>query len=128
MGKKKSDETKKYAKLSALFFWLSIICLVLPILVYVIIAFVNGGTQEKVTLGITVTIALILVAINTIFKYHIRSCIWIVMLGIYYCIDNILPLLLLVAIATILDEFVFSPLHKSFKNKKIINKEIDKRI
>lgn len=124
----KSDITKKYQILSTLFFWLSIICLVLPIVIYTIMAFINGEEHEKVTLGVTVVIACFLVGINTIFKYHIRSCIWILILGIYFCLDNIMPLLLTVAIATILDEFIFSPLHKKFKNKKNINAEIDKRV
>lgn len=122
-----SDITKKYTKLSHLFATLSIVLTIFPIFVYVILAFAKGQVQQKMTLGITVTISLLLVAINMVFKYHLRSTLWILTLGIYFCIDNIMPLLLMVAIGTIVDEFILTPLHKSYKSKANINKEIDKR-
>lgn len=90
--------------------------------------FYNGSVHQKITLGIVLIIAVLLVVVNVVLKYHIRSVLWILILGIYFCLDNIMPLLLIVAIGTILDEFVLSPLHKSFKNKAKINNEIDKRI
>lgn len=124
----KSDITKHYLALSRLFLALSIIVTVVPLLVYVIMGFVNGEVHEKITLGISFTVAVLLLAVNIIFKYHIRSVLWILVLGIYLCLDNILPLLLVVAIGTILDEFVLTPLHKSYKSKAKINVEIDKRL
>lgn len=123
----KSDITKKYQRLSILFQCLSILVLVGPLAYYTILGFVNGEVTEKFTLGVTFVIAAILFIVNILFKYHIRSIIWILVLGIYFCISNILPLLLMVAIGTILDEFILTPLHKSYKNKCTINREIDKR-
>ena len=123
----KSDITKKYQRLAILFHALSILVLVAPLAYYTIYGFINGETTEKLTLGITFVIACILLVINVLFKYHIRSTIWILVLGIYFCIDSIMPLLLMVAIGTILDEFVLTPLYKSYHNKCTINKEIDKR-
>lgn len=128
MNKKKSDVTKKYARLYYLFFCLSLIATLLPILVYIILGFVNGEVHQKITLGITLLVAILLTIINIVFKYHMRSVLWILVLGIYFCLDNIMPLLLLVAIGTILDEFLLTPLQKNFKNKKTINYEIDKRL
>lgn len=124
----KSDITKKYSRLSALFFWLSMLVTVAPIGVYLGLAFYNGSVHQKITLGIVMIVAVLLVVVNLVLKYHIRSVLWILILGIYFCLDNIMPLLLIVAIGTILDEFVLTPLHKSFKNKAKINNEIDKRI
>ena len=123
----KSDITKKYQRLAILFHALSILVLVAPLAYYTIYGFINGETTEKLTLGITFVIACILLVINVLFKYHIRSTIWILVLGIYFCIDSIMPLLLMVAIGTILDEFVLTPMYKSYHNKCTINKEIDKR-
>lgn len=125
---KKSDITKKYSMLSRLFFWLSIIISFVPVLVYVVLGFVNGEIGQKITLGMTLFIAIILFAINMIFKFHVRSALWILVLGIYFCLDKILPLLLMVAVGTILDEFLLTPLHKSYKSKAKINLEIDKRL
>lgn len=123
-----SRETRKYKALSILFLALSILVLVAPLAYYSIQGFIQGETTEKFTLGITFVIACILFVINILFKFHIRSTIWIIVIGVYFCIDNILPLILVLAVGNILDEFVFTPLHKRFKNKAIINKEIDKRI
>lgn len=123
-----SKETRKYKALSTLFLALSILILVAPIAYYSIQGFIQGETTEKFTLGITFVIACILFAINIMFKFHIKSTIWIIVIGIYFCLDNILPMIFILAIGNVLDEFVFTPLHKHFKNKAIINKEIDKRI
>lgn len=124
----KSDVTKKYKRLYITFTVLSVLILVTPILVYTVIGFINGEIQQKLTLGLTVSAALLLTLVNVIFKYHIRSSIWIVTLGIYFCIENIMPLLLMVAIGTMLDEFILSPLSRTYKQKAGINAEIDKRI
>lgn len=123
-----SNITKKYTNLYWLFRSISFLILVLPLIIYGVKGFIEGDVTEKFTLGMTISISAILVALNILFKYHIRSTIWIIVLGIYFCIDNIMPLLLCIAIGTILDEFIFTPLYKSYKNKATINKEIDKRI
>ena len=123
-----SNITKKYTHLYRLFWCLSLIILIVPLLVYGIKGFIEGDVGEKFTLGITITIAAILVALNILFKYRIRSTIWIVVLGIYFAVDNILPLLLCVSIGTIVDEFILTPLAKHYKSKASINKEIDKRM
>ena len=123
----KSEITKKYQRLAILFQALSIIVLVAPLAYSTILGFINGEVTEKLTLGITFVIAVILFIINILFKYHIRSTLWILVLGVYFCMDNILPLLFMVAIGTILDEFVLTPLYRSYRNKYTINREIDKR-
>lgn len=123
-----SRETRKYKALSTLFLALSILIMVAPLAYYSIQGFIQGETTDKFTLGITFVIACILFTINIMFKFHIKSTIWILVLGIYFCLDNILPMIFMLAIGNILDEFVFTPLHKHFKSKAIINKEIDKRI
>ena len=119
--------TKKYKTKHRLLSLLSLILTLCPILVFTVLAFINGEIHQKLTLGCTLIIAIILVALNVIMKYHIRSTLWIVVLGIYTCMDNIMPLLLTIAICTIVDEFIVHPLSKKYKNLYIINKEIDKR-
>lgn len=122
------NERTKKAKNKYIFFKTLSICLTfLPLVVYIIIAFVNGAPMEKFTMGCMVTLALIFVALNVIMKYNIRSTIWVLILGIYLCLDNITPLLIIMAVSTILDEFIISKLAVKYKNQFIINKEIDKR-
>lgn len=124
---KLSNETKKYKRLSKLFGLLSLLCTVFPVAYFTVQAFIQGEVQEKVTLGCTLIVCLILVALNTIKKENLRSPVYIMILGIYVCLDNLLSLFLIMAITTMAEEFIFSPLHNSFKNKAVINKEIDRR-
>lgn len=120
--------TKNNKILSNVFCILSLSVTFIPVILYVVKGFITGDIGEKWTMGMLLTVALLLTIINTIFKFHIRCTIWILILGIYICLDNILPLIIILAIGTILDEMLFTPLYKSYKNKYKINKEIDKRI
>ncbi len=122
------NERTKKAKNRYIFFKVLSACLTfMPLLVYVIMAFINGEPMEKFTMGCMVTIALVFVMLNVIMKYNIRSTVWVLILGIYLCLDNITPLLIIMAVSTIIDEFVVSKLANKYKNQFVINKEIDKR-
>lgn len=127
-----SDTTKKYKRLSILFFVLSIIVTVAPLIAFTIVGFVNGEVHEKTALGISILVSLILVVLNFLMKMSLRSTIWILVLGIFYALrhymDTLMIMVLVIAIGTIIDEFVLSPLHKIYKDKAKINKEIDKRL
>jgi hypothetical protein len=95
---------------------------------YGIQAFIKGSKVEKFTLGAFCVVAIGMVSINLLMKIHLKSMVWMLLLGIYVCLDNITTLLIMVAICTILEELVFNPFYKHFKSKYIINKEIDKRL
>ena len=125
-----STMTNKYKKLSILTFLLSAMCSLCPILIYVLKAFVDKDVQSvnKYTLGIMCSVALIVTIINIVAKLHLRCIPWILLLGIYLCLKDITALLVIMAITTIIDEMILMPLHKSFKSKYTINKEIDKRL
>lgn len=119
--------TKKYKIKLNICRLLSFTLTVLPVIIYTIKGFMDGSIGEKVSLGICVILALMFMLINVMFKYHIRSTLWVLLIGIYVCIDNIIPLLIIMATTTIIDEFVLVPLINKYKNKYIINKEIDLR-
>lgn len=119
--------TKKYKKLHLTFKWLSITITLIPIFVYFVLGFINGEIRQKITLGLMLILAITFVLINIILKRRIRCVIWVLLIGIYCSVDNILPLLLILATTTILDEFVFEPLEKKYYSLYQINKEIDKR-
>ena len=125
-----STMTQKYKKLSILTFLLSIICSICPILIYIIKAFVDKDVQEvnKYTLGIMCSVALVVTLINIVAKLHLRCIPRILLLGIYLCLRDITTLLVIMAITTIIDELILMPLHKSFKSKYTINKDIHKRL
>lgn len=119
--------TEKYKRLYIALRIMSAILVIAPISIYTTLGFIQGTTGSKVVLGMCLTTALIFVIINVIAKHKIRSTIWIVMIGLYMACDNIIPLLIIVATLTVIDEFVLEPLYKKYREKYVINKEIDKR-
>lgn len=119
--------TSKYKKTYVLARILSAIMVIVPLFIYAIIGFVQGSIRSKLVLGMCLIVAAIFVIINIIAKHRIRSTIWLVLIGIYSACNNIVPLLIIIAVTTILDEFVFEPIYKKYKAKYEINKEIDAR-
>lgn len=119
--------TKKYGRLAGLFETLSWMIITVPMLVYVVIGFIEGPVVSKVALGLTASAALIMVAIAGLQKVRLRSPFWILTIGLSFCLTEIYPLLIMMGAGTILDELIFTPLSKYFKNLYTINKEIDKR-
>lgn len=122
-----TSPTKKYKRLARLFSLLSILVLLAPLAYYLVEAFIAGVVIEKLALGGLATMAIILTLFNIIMKSNLRSPIWLILLGIFFVLENILPLIIFIAAGTILDEFVFSPLARRYRNLYTINNEIDKR-
>ena len=119
--------TEKYKKKSRFYSFLSFFITVVPILIYVVIGFMEGTIGQKITLGMCLVAVVILVILNLLFKHIPRCGVWIILAGLAYACNSIVPLLLIMAITTALDELVLSPLAKKYKNLYTINKEIDKR-
>jgi hypothetical protein len=119
--------TKKYKKKYQAYTALSIIITLVPILIYVILGFQQGTIGQKVTLGVCLLTAIILVIMNLLFKHIPRCGLWIVLTGLAYACNSITVLLLIMALTTALDELILSPLANKYKQLYIINKEIDKR-
>ena len=122
-----TSPTKKYKRLARLFSLLSILVLLAPLAYYLVEAFIAGVVIEKLALGGLATMAIILTLFNTIMKANLRSPIWLILIGIFLVLENILPLIIFIAAGTILDEFVLSPLARRYRNLYTINNEIDKR-
>ena len=119
--------TEKYKKKARFYSFLSFFITVVPILIYVVIGFIEGTIGQKITLGMCLVAVIILVILNLLFKHIPRCGVWIILAGLAYACNSIVPLLLIMAITTALDELVLSPLAKKYKNLYTINKEIDKR-
>lgn len=119
--------TKKYKRLYLFSKIMSLLMTIIPMLIYIVIGFAQGSIRSKLVLGACVTIGLIFVIINIIAKHKIRSTIWILMIGLYSACKNIVPLLIIITITTVIDEFILEPLYKKYKAKYTINKEIDIR-
>ena len=123
-----SDYTKEYKKKFLIAKGLSIAITIGPLLYYLIMGFTLAEPAKKVILSFSAISAIMLTFVSVVFKLRIRSIIFILMLGIHACIDNITTLILIMAATTLIDEVLLTPLAKKYKNKYIINKEIDERI
>ena len=121
--------TRKYRRRAIICKTLSILLTVAPLITYVIMGLIDNTIHrgDKLFLGGMVICALILVTINTLFKYHLRSPLFLMLLGVYFALGNILPLIIILSIGVVLDEFILSPLATKYKTLTTINKEIDKR-
>ena len=129
MAKKNSSSiTKKYRKGYWILTVISWALVLGPLVFYVIFGFIRGGTVEKVSLGITTMAAIALTAFSIVFKKHIRSTFFIILLGIYLALREITVVLIILSVCTILDEFLIAPMQKIYREKLVINSQIDKRM
>lgn len=100
-----------------LFFILSFLATFGPFIFYGIKAMIEGEPAQKFTLSIFSLVAVIIAVAGVLLKVHLRSVIWILLLGVYFCLDNLIGVILVVAICTILDELVFNPLYHRYSKK-----------
>lgn len=127
---KRSDYTKK--SISKLWFLKTIdfLILVIPVLVYCILGLVEQGraVYEKVTLVSCVFVALVILLINLLMKMRLRSPIWIIVIGLYVALNNIIPLIICIAVGSVVDELFITPAINKMKIRVETNKEMDKRL
>lgn len=113
------------------FLWvLRIVLLLAPAIIYVILAMYNGEVMvaKKVLLCGLTAVALIITLLNIFMKNHYRSPIWLILIGLYVCIQHFLiPLIIIIAVVSVLDDFVLAPLCKYYKTMLISSKTYDKR-
>jgi hypothetical protein len=120
--------TRKFRFWTAVCLILSLLLNVAPLAAYTIMGFVEADlVVEKVGLAATIFIVLIMTAIAWINKTTMRSRVWILLLGMYFCLHNFITPLIIVAICQVIDEWFISPLHKYCRERYVINKELDRR-
>lgn len=107
------------------------VCLAAPLIIYVIVALSSGQAvvAQKVAVVSTTMIALMLTAFNVLSQKKLRCPIWIVLIGLYVAIkEYLMPLIIILAITSILDDLIFTPLISYYRTKLISNKAIDERL
>lgn len=123
-----TDITKKYRLIAAVLLIITILLNVGPLATYSVIAMCEADlVVEKVALTTTVFIVLIMTVYSMVSKTALRSRIWIILLGMYFCLDYILTPLIIIAVCQVVDEIIINPLYRHYHNKYTINREIDKR-
>ena len=126
--------SSKFTKKSRALLWtwrlIDWLCLFAPLIVYLIIGLVNDNvtTGGKVTLVAMLFIALILTVINVIAQKHLRCPIWVLLIGIYVAMEKyLMPLVIILAITSILDDLVFTPIIHYYYTQTVASKTMDKR-
>ena len=107
------------------------VCLSLPLLIYLVIALENDGIKvsQKVAVVGTLIVAIILTILNVIGQKRLRCPIWIILIGLFIAIrDQLLPLVIILAIVSVLDDLVFTPVISYYHTKTIASKTIDQRL
>lgn len=124
-----SNQTKKCRRAYWILTILSFILVMGPLLYYVGAAYLAGSivVTKKLALSATLILTIILWAIGTIQKIAYRSKIFLVLLGLYFCLDSIIMPLVIISICQITDEIIITPARKRTKIRLITNKELDKR-
>lgn len=127
-------KTSSFTKRTRFKYWtlkvLQNLLLFLPLMVYIAIALVNPGVivVEKMVLLSSITVALILTGFNFVAKRNLRSPLWIVVLGLYFAIGQyLMPLIVILAVVSLLDDVIFRPLIGHYRVKLIASKTIDER-
>lgn len=123
-----SDMTRSLHKKYLLCKIASILLLFLPLMIFLILAFVEGSTQEKISLGVGVTLTAIFTAANVLFKIAPRSSIWILIIALTIVLEKIQIVIYVTGACVILEECVTSRLESYYLQKYKINKEIDGRL
>ena len=126
--------SSKFTKKSRTLLWtwsaLDWLCLFAPIIVYVVIGLVNDNvtTGQKVTLVAMLLLAIILTMINVIAQKHLRCPIWVLLIGLYVAMNKyLMPLIIILAITSILDDLVFTPIIHYYYTQTVASKTMDKR-
>ena len=124
----------KFTKKSRTLLWtwriIDWVCLFLPLIIYLVIGLASNSvtTGAKVSLVAMLFLALILTAINVIVQKHLRCPIWVMLIGLYIAMDKyLMPLIIILAVTSVLDDLLFTPLIHYYYTQTVASKTIDKR-
>lgn len=116
-----------------IWFWilavLSFLLCVGPLAAYSVSALIAADLViEKVALASTVFIVLIMSLVSWLNKIALRSRLWIILIGLYICLDSIMTPLIIIAACQVIDEIIVCPIKHNLSTKLTISKELDKRL
>lgn len=126
-----SKFTRKTRRILFILWIVDFVLLFLPAIIYVFIGLFSTGVTNtgRTTLVLSVFIAIVLSAVNVIARKRLRCPIWVLLLGLYVAIKELLlPLVIILAVTSILDDLVLSPAIQYFHDRARASKLIDDRM
>lgn len=125
----KSKQTKSNKRWYLIFSFISAILWLAPVAIFLFLAVMEGTLMyQKVALSLTVLCVVIMTIVALTSKVALRSRLWILLIGIYICLQEIMVPIIIFACCQVADELIVSPLKTRYKRKYQINKEIDGRL
>lgn len=125
----KSKQTKSNKKWYLIFSFISAILWLAPVAIFLFLAVMEGTLMyQKVALSLTVLCVLIMTIVAITSKVAMRSRLWVLLIGIYICLQEIMVPIIIFAVCQVADELIVSPLKARYMRKYQINKEIDGRL
>lgn len=126
-----SKRTKQCQFWAVFFGILHFVALFGPLLFFGIQAFIAAETVSKVVLGLTavtgIIISLLSLIITTAANGLQRTAFWAIIIGIMTCLTDIKTFIWIIAIVSVADEVIFTPLWKRNSTLYDTNREIDLR-
>lgn len=106
-------------------------CVTLPVVGYVLFGLFSHDveTVKKLVLISTCIIAGIVSVTNVFMRQRMRCVVWILIIGLYVAVrELLLPLIIIMAVTSVADDVVFSPLIAYYQAKLASSKTIDQRM
>lgn len=129
MSKKYTHELTKKTRWGArIWGFLSFLANFGPVIGFFIYGLIMGGPKTTYSMSLIGIVGIIVGLVSVILKKHWRTPLIIMLGGLYFAVNHFAIVLVSVAICIVLDEIMFEPLHKYYKTRLTINKEIDRRV
>lgn len=128
-----SNRTKQCKHRKNVFSFLHFLCMFGPLLYFIPYGYITGEVVEKITLSFTLIAAVILCVISIVISathragIH-RTIMWLLIIGVLFCLQQVKPFIWIMAITSIVDELIFVRARDHYKAALISNKEIDRRM
>ena len=121
--------TKKLGLIAKILTLFSLLLSFGPLLVYLALSYSSAVATPvgKITLTAMLGVSVILSFVCLLNKYTPRCRLWLILIGLYMCLDSFIGCILVLAITQCVDELVVSPLARHYRNLHRINREIDRR-
>lgn len=121
--------TKRYRIIFSILALFHFMANILPAGVYLIKAYIESTlVSEKIVMSTTVLLVLMFTILSIINKVAFRCRIWILLIGLYICLDYIMTPIVIFAICQTVDELILSPLCNWYKLRLRMSIEMDKRL
>lgn len=122
-------ETKRTGLIYRWMCFLSALLTFGPLVTFAVIGFADGSVHpgNKIVLGATLLTVIIMTGIAIANKITLRSRLWIALIGLWACLDYILPILLIFAGCQIVDELIICPIKRYYGTQYSTNKTVDRR-